>query len=171
MEILTEHLAAGQKRSNDFLHREICVTRNGQKGFSLIELMITLVVIGLIAAIAIPNLLNAINRGKQKRTMADMRSIATAVEAYSVDNTVYPTASDGGSLATSIQPVYIDNLPLLDGWNNAYIVESDALRYTLGSGGKDGGAVNYVGGPTTDFNDAIVFSNGRFAQWPEGAQN
>jgi prepilin-type N-terminal cleavage/methylation domain-containing protein len=56
-----------------------------QTGFTLIELLIVVAIIGIIAAIAIPNLLNAIDRGKQKRTMADMRTIGAAVESYSVD--------------------------------------------------------------------------------------
>ena len=47
-------------------------------------------IIGLISAIAIPNLMNAIDQGKQKRTMADMRAIATASEAYRLDNETYP---------------------------------------------------------------------------------
>ncbi|NIM01008.1 MAG: prepilin-type N-terminal cleavage/methylation domain-containing protein, partial [Acidobacteria bacterium] len=64
--------------------------RSSDRGFTLIELLIVVAIIGIIAAIAIPNLLNAIDRGKQKRTMADLRSIGTAVEEYSVDNTVYP---------------------------------------------------------------------------------
>ncbi len=59
---------------------------NRQKGFTLIELLIVVAIIGIIAAIAIPNLLNAIDRGKQKRTMADMRSVGTAIESYAVDN-------------------------------------------------------------------------------------
>ena len=54
------------------------------KGFTLIELLIVVAIIGIIAAIAIPNLLNAIDRGKQKRTMADLRSIGTAVEEYAI---------------------------------------------------------------------------------------
>ena len=56
-----------------------------QKGFSLIELLIVVVIIGIIAAIAIPNLLNAVQRGKQKRSMSDMRALATAIEAYAVE--------------------------------------------------------------------------------------
>ena len=50
-------------------------------------------IIGIIVAIAIPNLLNAIQRAKQRRTMGDMRSTATAVEAYAVDLNRYPPAA------------------------------------------------------------------------------
>ena len=142
-----------------------------QSGFTLIELLITVAIIGVIAAIAIPNLLNAINKGKQKRTMADLRTIATAVESYNVDNSAYPAATDVSSLSPSIRPVYLDSVPPKDGWGHAFVIQSVSLRYTIGSGGKDGGSLIFVGGPTSDFDDSIIFSNGAFVQWPAGAQN
>jgi type II secretion system protein G len=141
------------------------------KGFTLIELLIVVAIIGIIAAIAIPNLLNAIDRGKQKRTMADLRSIGTAVETYSIDNNDYPSATDMAGLATVIEPLYIRDAPQADAWSNGFGVDSDPGEYTVCSGGKDGGTCTSDGaGATTDFNSSITFSNGQFVQWPEGAQ-
>jgi len=142
------------------------------KGFTLIELLIVVAIIGIIAAIAIPNLLNAIDRGKQKRTMADLRSVGTAIESYSIDNNVYPVATTMATLETSIEPIYIRTAPSADGWSRAFTVAATNTLYTVGSGGKDGGALTLVsgGGATGSFNDAIIFSNGQFVQWPEGTQ-
>ena len=75
--------------------------RKRESGFTLIELLIVIAIIGILAAIAIPNLLNAVQRGKQKRTMSDMRALATAVEAYAVDNNVYPAATCNPGLFTN----------------------------------------------------------------------
>ena len=146
-----------------------------QKGFTLIELLIVVAIIGIIAAIAIPNLLNAINRGRQKRTMSDIRSIATAMEAYSVDFNFYPkvSATIVTGIETYIMPTFIKRLPTNDGWNQALqmIMDGTGQSYTLYSMAK-GGAYDgsWTGGPKTDFADDIVFSNGQFAQWPEGMQ-
>ena len=148
-----------------------------QKGFTLIELLIVVAIIGIIAAIAIPNLLNAINRGRQKRTMADMRSIATALESYSVDFNFYPkvAATLVNSWQPYLEPTYIKRLPLNDGWNQQLQVIADAAgtAYTIWSQVKGAVAVGTIpgtSGPTTDFAIPIVFSNGQFYAWPEGMQ-
>jgi type II secretion system protein G len=147
-----------------------------QKGFTLIELLIVVAIIGIIAAIAIPNLLNAINRGRQKRTMADMRSIATAVESYQVDFNFYPKVGPGNidALNTFLQPTYIKRLPANDGWNQAFQWDGSAsvgTGYTIWSKAKGGGGAETDGpGVTTDFGKAIVFSDGQFVTWPEGQQ-
>ena len=60
------------------------------KGFTLIELLIVVAIIAILAAIAIPNLLQAQVRAKVSRAHSDMRSMATAVESYSVDFGTYP---------------------------------------------------------------------------------
>ena len=145
--------------------------RRNQKGFTLIELLIVVAIIGIIAAIAIPNLLNAIDRGKQKRTMADLRSLGTAVESYSIDNNQYPVAANLGALEAVVEPIYIRTCPLNDGWNRGISVTSAQVEYTVCSGGKDGGAcTNDANGASNSFNDSITFANGQFVQWPEGMQ-
>jgi general secretion pathway protein G len=151
-----------------------------RKGFTLIELLIVVAIIGIIAAIAIPNLLNAIQRGKQKRTMADMRAVATSAEAYAVDNNLYPaagyTAITGlaavSAVAPRLEPTYIKTAPRTDGWkNNLYYGASGGQAYQVLSYGKDGGVDDTGSGATTDFNEDIVFENGQFVVYPEGVQN
>jgi type II secretion system protein G len=144
--------------------------KRNAKGFTLIELLIVVAIIGIIAAIAIPNLLNAIERGKQKRTMADMRSIGTAIEAYSIDFSFYPTAADAGTLAGVLEPVYIKKMPLQDGWRTAFDVDSIPDQYTLISAAKGAALDGCVGGPTQAFTADICFADGQFESWPEGQQ-
>ena len=146
--------------------------RRKDKGFTLIELLIVVAIIGIIAAIAIPNLLNAIDRGKQKRTMADVRSIGTACEEYAIDLNVYPVAASMAVLGPLIEPLYIRQAPDNDDWNRVFVVASTTTEYTLCSNGKDG-AGSCSGdalGARTSFNDSITFANGQFVTWPEGQQ-
>jgi len=131
-------------------------------------------IIGIIAAIAIPNLLNAIHRGRQKRTMSDMRTVATGVGAYAVDNNFYPTgAASYDALTTYLQPSYVKLVPKRDGWNTQMYFSTDTggMFYTLQSYGKnknDDGLT--VDRKTTAFNCDIGHMDGVFMQWPEGTQ-
>ena len=146
--------------------------KKNQQGFTLIELLIVVAIIGIIAAIAIPNLLNAIQRGKQKRTMGDMRTIATAVESYSIDNNQYPAGTTVTAVAPFIEPTYIKKVPTEDGWNTEFSYATDTNRqvYTIESFGKDATDNALVNGATTTFAHDIVFSTGSFVDFPDGTQ-
>lgn len=63
-------------------------------GFTLIELLIVVAIIAILAAIAVPNFLEAQTRSKVSRVKADLRTVATALEAYAVDNNSFPV-NDG----------------------------------------------------------------------------
>lgn len=64
------------------------------RGFTLIELLIVVAIIAILAAIAVPNFLEAQTRAKVSRTKADMRSLVTATETYHIDHSNYPLPSD-----------------------------------------------------------------------------
>ena len=78
--------------------------RKSTAGFTLIELLIVVAVIGLIAAIAIPNLLNAIHKARQKRSMGDIRTVGSALSMYQRDDAFYPVVSNGDASAIRAFP-------------------------------------------------------------------
>ncbi len=150
------------------------------RGFTLIELLIVVAIIGIIAAIAIPNLLNAINRGRQKRSMSDLRTVGTAVEAYAVDMAFYPTFGANDFDATWVaflEPTYVKVAPERDGWRNGFRAASQSRYYTIASPARDDAFestlddVAYADRETGDFDCDIVYSNGTFISYPEGVQN
>jgi len=138
----------------------------------------------VIAAVAIPNMLNTVQRGKVKRTMGELRTVSTALESYAIDYGGYPPADAGArasALRSLLEPTYIKVLPATDGWGHdfryqAWPGESGRLEhYALLGPGNDGefthlDARRYEPGTTTSFGADVVFEDGRFVVSPEGVQ-
>src|SRR2546427_10728741 len=144
------------------------------KGFTLIELLVVVAILGIISALTIGALTNALDKGKQKRTMMDLHSIAEATESYHVDHASSPAGvSDWATMQPLISPFFIRDPPSGDGWAHTWAVVTDAggNEYSLVSLGKDGIQGSWTGGMTNSFNCDIVFANGQFFQWPQGSQN
>ena len=139
-------------------------TLRRDEGFSLIELLIVVAIIGIIAAIAIPQLMNAMDRGRQRRSMADMRSIATANGTMRVDTGAY-----AGTIAALV-PTYMQVAPANDGWGTAFQYATGADTYTVTSLGSDAAAgpaapATWVNEP---YDPDIVLTDGQFTQAPTG---
>lgn len=90
-----------------------------RSGFTLIELLIVVAIIGILAAIAVPNFLCAQIKARVARSEADLRSLATALEMYRMDNNIYPpTPNTAGNLrfhrlAKLTSPIaYMGGVPL-----------------------------------------------------------
>ncbi len=72
------------------MRSDVRLQKQGRYAFTLIELLIVVAIIAILAAIAVPNFLEAQTRSKVTRVKADMRSLSTAAEAYRIDHNAYP---------------------------------------------------------------------------------
>jgi general secretion pathway protein G len=133
-------------------------------------LVVGVAMMGILAAIAIPNLLTAMQRSKQKRTMADMRQIASAIEKYRETNNKLPEGASLADISNAIKTNVI-----VDGWNHGFRYAADGKNYWVVSAGKDGlfeteKVEEYVQSKTTNFDADIVLENAGFLRVPEGVQ-
>lgn len=129
-------------------------TAGRQRGFSLIEIMVVVVIIGLLASIVAPMVLDRADEARINKVRADFKSIQTALNLYRIDNYVYPSSEQGLEALVSkptASPIprnwrstgYIDQVPM-DPWGNPYLYMSPGETreydiYTLGADGVSGG--------------------------------
>lgn len=130
---------------------EMTLKKTSQTGFTLLEIMVVVAILGLLAAMIVPNVIGRGEQAKVKMAQVNMSSLASALESYRLDNNDYPTTEEGlealveqPESARSYPPGgYIKKLPE-DPWGNDYVYISPGVDgpfdlYSLGGDGAEGG--------------------------------
>jgi prepilin-type N-terminal cleavage/methylation domain-containing protein len=163
-----------------------------QKGFTLIELLIVVAIIGIIAALLIPNFLDALQKAKQKRTVADMRNTGTAMFSWLTDQVGAAAAGQAATqvdlsqyssqtaatVSSALVPQYLQALAITDGWKHPYNYYLNTVNplaqkvMAIQSFGRDNTAdsTSYTVSnfTPTDYDRDIVWADGFFVRWPQG---
>ena len=135
------------------LHPRLRIGRQGaSRGFTLIELMVVLVIIGVLAALIVPNMLDRADDARVTAARTDVNNLMQALKLYRLDNQRYPTTEQGlqalvakpttGPTPPNWRP-YLDKLPS-DPWKNPYQYANPGLKgeidvYSFGADGVAGG--------------------------------
>jgi prepilin-type N-terminal cleavage/methylation domain-containing protein len=145
-------------------------TETDQRGFTLVELMITVAIVGILSAVAVANFRNSLDRGRQAQTMTTMRNLATAIEGYQTDFSVLP--ADGLSaqqLNQLLRNRLITNPGTRDGWSHDLAYSSSLMHYTVRSFARDGlmGPTDISYATRDQFDNDLVLCDGMFTADPQ----
>jgi general secretion pathway protein G len=128
--------------------------RTGQRGFTLIEIMVVVIIIGLLAAVIVPTVINKVDDARISKAKTDIQALETALTMFRLDNSKYPT-TDQGLQALAVQPTdpsirhwrvggYLQRISK-DPWGAEYQYQAPGTHgkeydlYTLGADGQPGG--------------------------------
>ena len=134
--------------------KAVTKVRARQTGFSLVEILVVLVIMGLLISVVAPTVLNRADEARVQKVHADFKAIETALKIYRLDNYVYPTTEQG--LQALVEPStlepeprnfkeggYLSEMPV-DPWGRPYLYLSPGEHgevdlYSLGADGLSGG--------------------------------